>query len=272
MKNTHSNLRQPLLLANPVFISSLLLLLLNDFVFKPVYHNWLTGKLSDISGVIVLALLLAYLFPKLKGKASLLSAVVFTLWKLPLSNPLIHWCNISLNLPVHRTIDYTDLFALAVLPFTYLYIHHIKEKTNALTWPVWSKNLLLIIGSLACMATAMSPKQHAGYDGIEVNRSYPLAVTKATALDRLKALGYSVKTDSTYSSTDRKYYLIRQVVLDQNDTLKNIRFKLEDNGTKSKLTIESVQAPHRVDRQTFRKVRKRYEALVEAGIIDKAQE
>lgn len=57
MKDSQLNDRQSLLLANPVFISSLLLLLLNDFVFKPVYHNWLTGKLSDFCGLIAAAAL-----------------------------------------------------------------------------------------------------------------------------------------------------------------------------------------------------------------------
>jgi hypothetical protein len=33
-------------LPSPAFIASLALLVLNDFVLKPVFHNALTGKLS----------------------------------------------------------------------------------------------------------------------------------------------------------------------------------------------------------------------------------
>ena len=33
------------------FLAALLLLLINDFLFKAAYHNWLTGKLSDVAGL-----------------------------------------------------------------------------------------------------------------------------------------------------------------------------------------------------------------------------
>lgn len=32
---------------NIPFLVSLVILILNDFYFKTIYHNWLTGKLSD---------------------------------------------------------------------------------------------------------------------------------------------------------------------------------------------------------------------------------
>jgi TRAP-type mannitol/chloroaromatic compound transport system permease small subunit len=42
------------LLLHPVFILSLACLLLNDFYWKYEYHNWFTGKLSDLTGLFVL--------------------------------------------------------------------------------------------------------------------------------------------------------------------------------------------------------------------------
>lgn len=272
MKNPAITHRQPLLLTNPVFVTSLLLLIFNDFIFKPAFHNWITGKLSDFAGILVLALLLAYVFPKLLSKAAVLSAAVFVLWKSPLATPLIYLANATFAIPLHRTIDYTDLFALAVVPFTWVLIERLMAQSNFFTWPVWSRDLLVLAGALACTATAMSPKQRAGYDGtIEVYQNYALNVSKSTALNRLKSLGYDVKRDTINGPTDSTSYLVSQIVLDQQDTLKSIRFKLQDQGTKSKLRLETVQATHPLAMKDYHAARKRYEALVKAGIVAKLE-
>jgi hypothetical protein len=272
MKRPAITKRQPLLLTNQVFIISLILLIVNDFLLKPIYPNWLTGKLSDFAGLIVLALLLAWLFPRLRGKATLISAAVFILWKSPLATPVITWSNAVLNLPLHRVIDYTDLIALLVLPFTWVYIERIVGNPDKPAWPAWSRNLLLFTGSFACLATSMSPKQRADYDGtIEVYKTYSLNVNKTTALNRLKMLGYAVERDTSNRLADSTSYMISHVVLDQEDILRSIRFRLEDRGTKSKLTLKTFQATHPLDMKTFHAARKRYEELVKAGIVAKVQ-
>ena len=47
----------------PWFLIAVVLLALNDHVFKSHVPGWWTGKLSDVAGVAVLATLLAVLFP-----------------------------------------------------------------------------------------------------------------------------------------------------------------------------------------------------------------
>jgi hypothetical protein len=54
------------ILASPGFVISLLLLLLNDFVFKTQFHNQLTGKLSD--------------FDRLRDTSVTMSAKVTSIW------------------------------------------------------------------------------------------------------------------------------------------------------------------------------------------------
>ena len=49
--------------AEPVFVVSLLLLIANDFYLKYAFPGWLTGKLSDFTGLIVFSLLLFSLWP-----------------------------------------------------------------------------------------------------------------------------------------------------------------------------------------------------------------
>ena len=50
------------------FMTGLILLLLNDFIFKEMYGNWLTGKLSDFTGLFIFPLFWTALFPKNKNK------------------------------------------------------------------------------------------------------------------------------------------------------------------------------------------------------------
>src|SRR5690349_11850118 len=104
------------LLLHPVFIISLAVLLLNDFYWKFSYHNWLTGKLSDFAGLIVLPVFLLALLPKLsKPGAVLFSALFFSWWKSSFSQPVIHLFNKTLSLPVDRVVDISDTIALPVL-------------------------------------------------------------------------------------------------------------------------------------------------------------
>jgi hypothetical protein len=109
------------ILASPGFLLGLGLLLLNDFLFKPLFHNWLTGKLSDFAGLFVFPLFWVALFPRSKRVIYLLTAILFTFWKSSYSQPIIDFSSQWLSLPINRTIDLTDLLALSVLPISYMY-------------------------------------------------------------------------------------------------------------------------------------------------------
>lgn len=109
---------------NFAFITSLAVLVVNDHVLKAVFGNWLTGKLSDFAGMVILPLLLAYIFPKLRTHAIWLSVVLFTFWKSTLSENLIVWYNQYALIGIERVVDYTDLLAFAILPLPYFTIKH----------------------------------------------------------------------------------------------------------------------------------------------------
>lgn len=102
--------------AQPGFLVALIVLLVNDFYLKAHYANWLTGKLSDFAGLYVFAQFVATCFGGRIVSTAITSAILFAVWKSPMATPLIELVNRYSMLPVHRTIDYTDLIALAVLP------------------------------------------------------------------------------------------------------------------------------------------------------------
>ena len=112
-------MRRKDLLLTPYFLICLILLILNDTYFKWTFHNELTGKLSDFTGLYIFPIFIAYLFPKITKYSALLVGVFFIIWKSPYSSPFIDFINLNSFFEFHRVIDYTDYFALMVLPFSH---------------------------------------------------------------------------------------------------------------------------------------------------------
>ena len=120
-------------LLHPLAIVSIAILILNDHLLKPTYGNWLTGKLSDLAGLVFFPLLLVSLWEMARSRAPsrrtlnvacAATAIVFTLvktttigalaweWGLGLAQwPFRALSGGSLT-PVSAVIDPTDLIAL----------------------------------------------------------------------------------------------------------------------------------------------------------------
>ncbi|OJJ17672.1 hypothetical protein BKI52_27815 [marine bacterium AO1-C] len=132
------------------FVLGLVLLLLNDFVFKSVFHNWWTGKLSDLAGLFIFPIFLSAFLPKQRLKIYWLIAIGFIIWKSPLSSHFINlWNTIPYLFPIDRVVDYSDYLALGVLPFSYHYFQ--RGATVQLNL---SPALLIIVAGFAFMATS----------------------------------------------------------------------------------------------------------------------
>ncbi|MFN8393715.1 MAG: hypothetical protein U0176_03480 [Bacteroidia bacterium] len=101
------------------FILSLSILILNDLVFKNMFHNWVTGKVSDFAGLLAFALFWTAFFPSKRKWIFMGTAVAFAFWKSPASQFLIDGWNGLEILPLHRVVDGTDLIALLILPLGY---------------------------------------------------------------------------------------------------------------------------------------------------------
>jgi len=124
------------LLIHPLFLFALAVLLLNDFIFKYTYPGEITGKLSDIAGLIVLSLIIYSVYPSFfqlaKRKIILLFTVGLSLTLLQFQS-FLDLLNLLLSftfLPSHNlTADLTDLFTLMVLPLVYWFlVHYEREK------------------------------------------------------------------------------------------------------------------------------------------------
>src|SRR5438270_13554595 len=106
--------QKPWLLCSPCFVLSIFLLIFNDFILKQAYPSWFSGKLSDFAGLFAFSVFVLVLRPR--KSTLLIVAAWFVFWKTPFSQPLINGWNLTLPWPLARTVDYTDLIALAMIP------------------------------------------------------------------------------------------------------------------------------------------------------------
>lgn len=115
------------------FVICLLLLLLNDFYFKAYFHNFITGKLSDFSGLFVFAVFWATLFPGKKLFVFFSTALFFIYWKSPYSESFINFFSTHL-FAIQRVVDVTDLMALLVLPVAWYMMERPSKQIYLNPW------------------------------------------------------------------------------------------------------------------------------------------
>ncbi len=163
------------LLTSPLFLTGVSLLLLNDFVLKELWSNEWTGKLSDFSGLFVFALFWIALFPKRQRLILWSIAIGFIFWKSSFSQPLIDaWNHLDL-LHISRTVDYSDLPALVVLPLAAQY-----NKTNPSCLRL-SPVFPFVLSAFAFIATSYS------YD-VPIHKAYPFGYGKSVLQHKLDSI------------------------------------------------------------------------------------
>ncbi len=157
------------LLASPVYISAIAGLLLNDFVLKRCWPGLITGKLSDFCGLFALAVVLLVIARS--GWVLVALAICFAFWKSPLSESLIQLCNAAAGIGIGRTVDLTDLTALAVLPLSLRYYRTVEA--SVLPWR-WCGTVSSIVSLFAFAATSRppTPEQEAAFHAAVAEFTY----------------------------------------------------------------------------------------------------
>ncbi|MDC0008315.1 hypothetical protein OAE12_01255, partial [bacterium] len=103
-----------------LFLASIFLLLTNDLYLKYEYHNYLTGKLSDFAGLFAFPYFFSCFFPKKTKQIYVFSGVLFIIWKSEFSQPIFDFAH-SYGIGIDRTVDYSDLISLLIIPVSYIY-------------------------------------------------------------------------------------------------------------------------------------------------------
>ncbi|MDO6432910.1 hypothetical protein Q4E93_20040 [Flavitalea sp. BT771] len=235
------------LLLNWAFLPCLLVLALNDHYLKAAYPGWLTGKLSDFAGLLIFPLFLAYLFPHRASAMPWLTGLFFIFWKSPLSTPCIDTYNTFAPIGITRTVDYSDLLALAVLPLSSHLIRHIdRYRMFRRPRPGLAAPYLIIPCSLAFMSTSPPLSYRLAHNppngDIYIGEYYTVKLPPEQVLEAMRKEGLTPMPDTACHQTPNTCYLIDNVTFPGiSDTLQSVRFRLyKEKNNHSTIWIDKV--------------------------------
>ncbi len=152
---------------NPFTVISILILLLNDHLFKSLYPSLITGKLSNFAGLFFFPFLLTLILSVLQKIFKNISTVFigqlaigitvlwFTLLKVTTFGNYWtnHFMSLILGYPVNNLIDPTDLIALVILiPSWKLWVIE-SYKIHTHQKPVWISYFIIFLSASASLAT-----------------------------------------------------------------------------------------------------------------------
>ena len=200
-----------------IFIISIIILIVNDIFLKSYYSNFFTGKLSDIAGLFAFPYFLSLLFPE-KVKVNYFgTAILFIVWKSELIQPILIFFQ-SIGIGLNRTIDYSDLVTLTILPISYLYWN--SNLNDYFISKINFKPVVLSICVFAFIATSL-PKAHK-----EINLKSDLEITlKAEKQEVITKL----KLENDYGSV-QDYNYVFELEKSKSEITSTIKLKKLDNG------------------------------------------
>ena len=149
-------------LQHPLSLLSILILLLNDHVFKVISPSWLTGKLSDFAGLFffpfIVASGLSLLLTKFNFKSQNIGQLAFgfvIIWFILLKTfPFINsltsqFCSFFLGRLTYFVLDWTDIIGLiSIIPAWRLWNQYRQRKPTKFAY------VALSIGAFAAIATS----------------------------------------------------------------------------------------------------------------------
>lgn len=269
--------RNKILITNFVFLFGILLLFLNDQFFKFQFSNFLTGKISDVCGIIIFPLLLTYIFPKLKEYSIFLASLIFIFWKSEYSQSLIDFYNTISPIETSRVVDYTDLIALLFLPIPFYLIRN-PEKLKPVSFKRVNEKLMLIPIFLILISESPSANFYYTYSNGNLKCHTCTSKVKYSTNDvisKLKNNGIvfdSIKPYYIRGVVDSTSYIcFKKELIVGNDTLRNIDISLRPiKGNRTKIYFNGMTVSKDItDEQLRRKLRKYYQKLIFTEIKSK---
>ena len=261
-------------IVNYIFIFGILILFLNDQIFKFEFSNYFTGKFSDVCGIIIFPFFLTYIFPKLKQNSVFAAAIIFSFWKSQYSQSLINFYNEISPIQTSRIIDYSDLFVLLLLPIPYYLIKNV-HKIDFLTIKKLNPKFIFVISLFIFIAEAPPPSHYFTMNNgnlqcykcnMKVNHSKDYVLNKlkqnGIEFDTVRLIHYRSVIDSTSGG---KKYIKNELIID-NDTLRNISFTIFPlKGNRTQIYFNGADVSQDLRRDDFklqRKMRKYYRKIV----------
>ena len=243
------------------FVLGLVLLLLNDFVLKTTFHNWVTGKLSDLAGLFIFPLFWSVFFPKQSLLVYGATALGFVIWKSPMSDGFIQvWNSLPYLFDIARVVDYSDYLALGVLPFSHYYF----KSNHHLRCPL-SPQLLVIVAGFAFMATSRPAIRKT----FHYNTRYKTGMSRRALLKKLSQINDLNRRDIR----PRPAILMDSVLVDtlkftlHSAHLSEVRFEIYTHQSQTCLSLKQIQMKVAEDKKKIDSYRrqfalKQFEAII----------
>jgi hypothetical protein len=234
-------------LLNLVFVASLFLLLINDFYLKAAVPSFITGKLSDVSGLVVFVLFFTFLVGiRFKKSIFIFTALLFCWWKSSLSGGFIlGWNSLLPFYIIERTLDYTDLFCLLVLVPLYFY-----EPKNSFSFRNrWIATPVLILTVFAISATSrardIGPYSSSNNKMYVIHETFKIKhVTHAEFLEHLALSNMKVdkKEDAAPPSKpgDYRYYILKNFQIMDGINVESMYIGVKEKNGNLKVLIQNV--------------------------------
>ena len=215
-KNTYS------ILISPGFLVGLGLLLLNDFLLKATFHNWFTGKLSDFAGLFIFPLFFTAFFPARKKWIYVVTAIGFVFWKSEFSQTFIALWNMQSYYHIDRVVDYTDLFALLVLPPSFLYAKQSQSREV--------KPLLVYV---SCVVAVFAFAATSFHHEVSYTNEYHFDYSQTELLERMYGLQSKGEVDKNIFHPDPA----QQVTIAFDDCMGRALLVVSEQGKGSKVSL-----------------------------------
>lgn len=273
-------MRRNSVINDPQFIIGLGLLLLNDLWLKWQFHNWLTGKLSDLLGLYICPVFLSYFYPRHRSQAYWFTALLFIFWKSNWANGLIELMH-TWHLPFDRVADPTDLIALIALPLSYKYC------CGRYVWRLPASNAIAVCALLVFCSDSIPMRRLTMPEakfGSEVSLLRGQRLTERDVRAKLDKAGLTYYDDSvtwgdfcydTMATSPAPVRQARKHVVHflrirgfryGNDTIHNINCQVQQDTSGAWLKVWSFDVGP-LGKGSFRKQRKKYDAIIREHLL-----
>lgn len=262
-------------LSNRVFLLALFTLLFNDFYLKLAYPSFLSGKLSDISGLVVFVFFFTFLFGnRFKLLIFISTALVFCWWKSSWSSGfIIGWNQFLPFYSLERAVDYTDLICLLILIPSYFYQPTIKPQFNK----QWIGIPILFLGVFAIAATSKGGRDIRSYDHVTqkyiIHESFK--IKKVSLADFLNYLSLSnLKFEKNPDAAPAKkpgdyhYYILRSFEIMDGVNVESMHIGVKEKGENLKVLIFDVtlyDPPAKPDKEVKKMLMELFEEFFAIG-------
>lgn len=265
-------------LLNYIFILGIILLFLNDHFLKWEYSNWVTGKLSDVVGLLIFPFFLTFLFPKSKKLNVLFTGIFFLFWKSPFSQGFIDFYNSITFIEITRVVDYSDYIALFILPLSYYCLKSVSRLSKFQINTISIHPILILLPSVIVFMATSPPYWH-GFRYSEgdiqfFKNTINIRISQDDILKRMQEYNIEVVRDTSYKNNLYNegsikrigFYKINKLIIDM-DTIYDLKFSMasfKENKTKIFINAMKVSGEIKEDevekelRKYYRKILKRY--------------